>query len=192
MNIVTGGFRQSAARRPLHKAYNVQPWFTVTYYYTLRRHDSTEQAWPAQHSPDSAFLTAHLNTVSKFAGDACIMPNTHRRRRRDATKQFHRVGVGGVYWALSMCTTKIKEFRILRNFVPDLWIFGLGNGSPSPTNVVLLVLLFFLVVVLVVVIRFPFPKSLSFLNRSQWNCSHILMTIFCIKLAWRIFDLGPT
>ena len=28
------------------------------------------------------------------------MPNTHRRRRRDATKQFRRVGVGGVYWAL--------------------------------------------------------------------------------------------
>ena len=26
------------------------------------------------------------------------MPNTHRRRRRDATKQFSRVG--GVYWAL--------------------------------------------------------------------------------------------
>ena len=25
---------------------------------------------------------------------------THRRRRRDATKQFRRVGVRGVYWAL--------------------------------------------------------------------------------------------
>ena len=25
---------------------------------------------------------------------------THRRRRRDATKQFRRVGVSGVYWAL--------------------------------------------------------------------------------------------
>jgi len=25
---------------------------------------------------------------------------THRRRRRDATKQFRRVGVGGVHWAL--------------------------------------------------------------------------------------------
>ena len=24
---------------------------------------------------------------------------THRRRRRDATKQFRRVGAGGVYWA---------------------------------------------------------------------------------------------
>ena len=26
--------------------------------------------------------------------------NTHRRRRRDATRQLSRVGVGGVYWAL--------------------------------------------------------------------------------------------
>jgi len=24
---------------------------------------------------------------------------THRRRRREATRQFRRVGVGGVYWA---------------------------------------------------------------------------------------------
>ena len=29
------------------------------------------------------------------------MPNTHRRRRRDATLQLRRVGVGGVYWALA-------------------------------------------------------------------------------------------
>jgi len=29
--------------------------------------------------------------------------STHRRRRRDAvTKQFRRVGVGGVYWALEV------------------------------------------------------------------------------------------
>jgi len=27
-----------------------------------------------------------------------IKPITHRRRRRDATKQFRLVGVGGVYW----------------------------------------------------------------------------------------------
>ena len=40
---------------------------------------------------------------------------------------------------------------------------------------------------------FPFPKDLSFLNRSKWNFSHILLTIglFCIKLPWRIFALGP-
>jgi len=29
------------------------------------------------------------------------MPNTHRRRRRDATRQLRREGVGGVYWALA-------------------------------------------------------------------------------------------
>jgi len=27
--------------------------------------------------------------------------STHSRRRRDATKQYRRVGVGGVYWALN-------------------------------------------------------------------------------------------
>ena len=37
---------------------------------------------------------------------------------------------------------------------------------------------------------FRFPKDLSFLNRSQWNFSHILMTIFCIKRPWRISDLA--
>ena len=45
----------------------------------------------------------------KLAADGCVVPSnpsavvanscTHRRRRRDATKQFHLVGVGGVYWA---------------------------------------------------------------------------------------------
>jgi len=29
-----------------------------------------------------------------------LIPNTHHRRRRDATRQLRRVGVGGVYWAL--------------------------------------------------------------------------------------------
>ena len=31
---------------------------------------------------------------------------THRRRRRDATKQFHPVGVGGVYLALIIAIRK--------------------------------------------------------------------------------------
>ena len=31
---------------------------------------------------------------------------THRRRRRDATKQFRLVGVGGVYWALGVSRVK--------------------------------------------------------------------------------------
>ena len=29
-----------------------------------------------------------------------IKPNTHRRRRRNSTRQLSRVGVGGVYWVL--------------------------------------------------------------------------------------------
>jgi len=31
-----------------------------------------------------------------------IMPNTHRRRRHDATVELSRVGVGGMYWALAV------------------------------------------------------------------------------------------
>jgi len=34
-------------------------------------------------------------------------------------------------------------------------------------------------------------KALSFLNRSLCNFLHISMTIFCIELPLRIFDLGP-
>ena len=45
----------------------------------------------------------------KLAADGCVVRSnpsavianscTHRRSRRDTTKQFRRVGVGGVYWA---------------------------------------------------------------------------------------------
>jgi len=43
-----------------------------------------------------------------------LMPNTHRRRRRDATKQFRRVGVGGVYWALASTQhTVSKRFWLI-------------------------------------------------------------------------------
>jgi len=38
------------------------------------------------------------------------MPNTHRRRRRDETRQFRLVGVGGVYWAY-MCKAAVVGLR---------------------------------------------------------------------------------
>jgi len=38
---------------------------------------------------------------------------------------------------------------------------------------------------------FQCTKALSFFNRSLWIFSHISMTILCIELPWRIFDLGP-
>jgi len=43
-----------------------------------------------------------LTSCTAVRRTVLFMPNTHRRRRRDATKQFRRVGVGvgGVYWAL--------------------------------------------------------------------------------------------
>jgi len=42
-----------------------------------------------------------------------LMSNTHRRRRRDATKQFRRVG--GVYWALSNRLNCLKLYASLRH-----------------------------------------------------------------------------
>ena len=47
--------------------------------------------------------------------------------------------------------------------------------------------LFFLLLLLS---DFSFSMDMSFLNRSLWNFSHILMTIFCIRPPWRNFDLG--
>jgi len=61
--------------------------------------------------PTSIALTAIVNSVT---ADGCVhtiesvgsrrelVANscTHRRLRRDATRQFRRVGVGGMYWAL--------------------------------------------------------------------------------------------
>jgi len=42
--------------------------------------------------------TGVIWSSSFFAADS-VMPNTHRRRRRDETVRSRRVGVGGVYWA---------------------------------------------------------------------------------------------
>jgi len=52
----------------------------------------------------------------KLAADGCVVRSnpsavvanscTHRRRRRDPTKQFRLVGVGGVYWALRAVTCR--------------------------------------------------------------------------------------
>jgi len=39
-----------------------------------------------------------------------IMGYTHRRRRRDETRQFRLVGVGGVYWALLVFTRDMMNF----------------------------------------------------------------------------------
>ena len=64
--------------------------------------------------PTSIALTAIANWVT---ADGCVhiaesvgsrrelvakKSRTHRRRRRDATGQFRRVGVGVVYWALGI------------------------------------------------------------------------------------------
>ena len=73
--------------------------------------------------PTSIALTAIVNSVT---ADGCVhiaesvgsrrelvansCTHRRRRRRRDATttKQFRRVGVGGVYWALCRFTENIR------------------------------------------------------------------------------------
>ena len=61
-------------------------------------------------------------------------------------------------------------------------IFRPGNGPPSAVNVVLF---------LVVLSDFSITWALLFLNRSLWNFSHILITIFCIRPPWWNFDSSP-
>ena len=40
-------------------------------------------------------ITKSVGSRHELIANSC----THRRRRRDATPQFRRVGIGGVYWA---------------------------------------------------------------------------------------------
>jgi len=62
----------------------------------------------------------------------------------DATKQFRRVGVGGVYWALlssdrqRFCRSDTTPFtQAIMITVSGFSLFRPGNGSPSATYVVL-------------------------------------------------------
>jgi len=58
---------------------------------------------------------------------------THRRRRRDATKQFRLVGVGGVYWALRLRVlavsdatyVKVNSFMTMFCFIPVIFAIKL-------------------------------------------------------------------
>ena len=59
-----------------------------------------------------------------------IKPNTHRRRRRDETRQFRLVGVGGVYWALCYCST-LRQC-LFSSFL-YLLTYGIGRMSVRTT-----------------------------------------------------------
>jgi len=54
------------------------------------RQTAMESVWPV-----SKLSTESVGSRRELVANSC----TYRRRRRDATKQFRRVGVGGVYWA---------------------------------------------------------------------------------------------
>ena len=51
----------------------------------------TQSVWPV-----FKLSTESVGSRRELVANSC----THHRRRRDATKQFRFVGVGGVYWAL--------------------------------------------------------------------------------------------
>ena len=55
------------------------------------RQTAMESVWPV-----SKLSIESDGARRELVANSC----THRRRRRDAIKQFRRVGVGGVYWAL--------------------------------------------------------------------------------------------
>jgi len=98
--------------------------------------------------PTSIALTAIVNSVTadgcvhitesvgsrrELVANSCI----HRRRRRDATRQFRRVGVGDVYWALlsvqneatKRTVVSASDYRINNNevIVTSLLVFCLNN-----------------------------------------------------------------
>jgi len=59
----------------------------------------TQSVWPV-----SKLSIESVGSRRERVANSC----THRRRRRDATKQFRRVGVGGVYWALEKYQKALK------------------------------------------------------------------------------------
>jgi len=65
--------------------------------HVMRRHGlknlavTWKSCWQVESRPVSH------SRFSQTPADSVLMSNTHRRR--DATKQFRRVGIGGVYWA---------------------------------------------------------------------------------------------
>ena len=69
-----------------------------------QKQTQTQSVWPVSIlSIESVGSRRELHVVA----NSC----THRRRRRDTTKQFRRVGVGGVYWALGIITDYLSEHR---------------------------------------------------------------------------------
>jgi len=57
-----------------------------------QKQTQTQSVWPV-----SKLSIESVGSRRELVANSC----THRQRRRDATKQFRRVG--GVYWALGLC-----------------------------------------------------------------------------------------
>jgi len=60
----------------------------------------------------TAIRCVHITESGGGRRELVANSHTHRRRRRDATKQFRRVDVGGVYWALRMTETSLGWHQV--------------------------------------------------------------------------------
>ena len=69
--------------------------------HVVKTQKQTQSVWPV-----SKLSIESVGSRRELVANSC----THRRRRRDATKQFRRVGVGGVYWALEVYCS-LRETR---------------------------------------------------------------------------------
>jgi len=61
------------------------------------QHSDAECQQQIPQEPEAAGCSASENTTTESQPTDRVMPNTHRRRRRDETVLSRRVGVGGVY-----------------------------------------------------------------------------------------------
>ena len=66
-------------------------------------------------------ITESVGSRRELVANSC----THRRRRRDATRQFRRVGVGGVYWALEGAKTTDCIDKFVRKLSFDLAVYSI-------------------------------------------------------------------
>ena len=99
----------------------------------------SRRPWPSSRLPTGVFSPTTRRNCRQLVANSC----THRRR--DETRQFRLVGVGGVYWAL----VKIPPFSLLQEtgistvswYSPHSQLVGdcvtayLRKSQPSPTNI---------------------------------------------------------
>ena len=77
----------------------------ISIYQISRSQRAIESVWPV-----FKLSIESVGSRRELVANSC----THRRRRRDATRQFRLVGVGGVYWALQTWSSPNSSSRLGR------------------------------------------------------------------------------